>query len=46
MYNDLEDEYGVSGFMDEEEFKKMIVDNNFNRNKLVNFIEMKLLNGY
>ena len=32
--------------MDEEEFKKMIVDNNFNRNKLVNFIEMKLLNGY
>ena len=36
----------VTSTQDSGYFSPMIVDNNFNRNKLVNFIEMKLLNGY
>lgn len=39
MYQMLEDEYGVSGFFEEEKVKKIIFDNNFNYEKIVKWIE-------
>lgn len=43
MYNLLEDEYGISGYRDEEEVKKIIVDNNFDKDEIVKNIENILL---
>lgn len=44
MYNILEDDYGVSGFFEEEEVKKIIFDNNFDENKIVEIIENRITN--
>ena len=45
LYQELEDEYGISGFIDEEAAKAKIRELNCNRDQIVDWIENNLLNG-
>ena len=45
LYQELEDEYGISGFIEEEAAKAKIRELNCNRDQIVDWIENNLLNG-
>ena len=45
LYQELEDEYGISGFIEEEAGKAKIREFNCNRDIIVDWIENNLLNG-
>ena len=45
MYQELDEEYGISGFKDEDEVKDKIREYNFNRDEIVKWIEESLLNN-
>ena len=45
IYNELEGEYGISGFIDEESAKDKIRELKLDKNKLCEWIEYTLLNG-
>ena len=42
IYDDLEDEYGVSGFIPEKQMLKKIIQLNFDKESILNFIEKSL----
>ena len=45
LYQELEDEYGISGFIEEEAAKAKIRELNCDRDQIVDWIENNLLNG-
>ena len=45
MYEELDEEYGISGFKDEDEVKEKIRELNLNREAIVKWIEESLLNN-
>ena len=45
LYDELEEEYGISGFVEEAVAKQKIRDFNLNKDEIVNWIETSLLNG-
>jgi hypothetical protein len=45
IYQELEDEYGISGFMEEELAKEKIRDFNLDKTKINEWIESALING-
>ena len=45
MYEELDEEYGISGFKDEDEVKEKIRELNLNRDAIVKWIEESLLNN-
>ena len=45
MYEELNEEYGVSGFKDEDEVKEKIREFHLNREEVVRWIEESLLNN-
>ena len=45
LFQELEDEYGITGFIDEEAAKAKIRELNCNRDQIVDWIENNLLNG-
>ena len=45
MYEELDEEYGISGFKDEDEVKDKIRELNLNREAIVKWIEESLLNN-
>ena len=45
LYQELEDEYGISGFIEEEAAKEKIRELNCDRDLIVDWIENNLLNG-
>ena len=45
IYKEIEDEYGITGIIEEEAAKEKILELNCNRDEIVDWIENKLLNG-
>ena len=45
MFEELDEEYGISGFKDEDEVKEKIRELNLNREAIVKWIEESLLNN-
>ena len=45
MFEELDEEYGISGFKDEDEVKEKIRELNLNRDAIVKWIEESLLNN-
>ena len=45
LYEELDEEYGISGFKDEDEVKEKIREMNFNRKEIVKWMEQALLNN-
>ena len=44
-YQELEDDYGVSGFIEEEAFKHKIVELNCDKDRIIEWIENDLIYG-
>ena len=45
IYQELEDDYGVSSFIEEEAFKHKIVELNCDKDRIIEWIENDLING-
>ena len=46
IYNELEDDYGISGFIDEDATKDKIRELNCDKELIVEWFESSLLNGF
>ena len=45
IYNEIEDDYAISGFIEEESFKHKIVELNCDKDRIIEWIENDLING-
>ena len=45
IYEELEEDYGISGYIEEEMAKNKIVELNFDRDRIIEWIEKTLLYG-